>query len=90
MMVAAFTLACLWFATEAPRVDGHFCAAPWRVVLAEAHDVPSAGTDAAAVDIAGQCRSTGYVRFAIASVSGLAALSAMTRLSLRIDERPRS
>jgi len=73
ILVLGFASATAWLATQAPHVEAATCRTPWETVLKEI-------TQTAA------CASAGQLRFALAAICGLAALSAATRLVVRFDD----
>ena len=62
---------------EPPSVGDEMCRAPWATVLSESAGY--ADSD--------QCTRVGQIRFGVAVATGLIALSALTRLMLRLGER---
>lgn len=74
------TAATLWLALATQTVDGHACRGSWAAVFAEANNY--VGTTS------GGCRQAAHIRFGISVFTGVFALSAATRLVVRIGDRP--
>jgi len=76
---AGLTAITLWLALATPTVNGQICRGPWAEVFAEANGEATSQT---------VCRETAHVRFGISIITGLVALSATTRLLVRVTNRP--
>jgi hypothetical protein len=81
LLAGALAVTAIWLAFDNPDIDGtsrgddYTCLAPWDTVLNDADNMPGGEPPPDAQEIAARCRDAGQTRFAVAGVSGSAAVA---------------